>query len=313
MAEPKPVDAINIEEVLRRDLGNVSLEKMEAILRNTQEVMATIVGAGPDESTSQQWTDVTGYVDRFTVACEQAMNLRVEDNQFHNQRNKLLSEFRAIWNQAGSLRGHAFALKGKAVDALMQEASSKLGLLEDVTAKATKAREDAEQAARKAMEAAQLTAVSKLAGAYSEEAKEHRNRARWWGGFSIITLLGAGIVVTIFVLESLTRASFSLSQAILRVAVVGILYGIFHLCLRTHQAYRHLEVVNRHRVNIGRTFEAFLAAQPTQRGKEIIGILTAQNMLPFGRSGLLAKDLSVQTPMGSAAEFLESITRQPQS
>ncbi len=39
---------------------------------------------------------------------------------------------------------------------------------------------------------------------------------------------------------------------------------------------RHLEVVNRHRVNIGRTFEAFKAAQPTDRAQEIMSAITAE-------------------------------------
>lgn len=79
-------------------------------------------------------------------------------------------------------------------------------------------------------------------------------------------------------------------------SVLAVIFGAFTLCLRIYEAYRHLEVVNQHRVNIGRTFEAFKAAQPTDGAKEIMAAMTAENMLTFGKSGFAGKDSPNQGP-----------------
>lgn len=65
--------------------------------------------------------------------------------------------------------------------------------------------------------------------------------------------------------------------------------------------------MNRHRVNIGRTYEAFKEAQPTDKAKEVMAALTAEHMLAFGKSGLLPRDLSVQSPVSGSYELVRSV------
>ena len=74
-----------------------------------------------------------------------------------------------------------------------------------------------------------------------------------------------------------------------------------------YEGYSHLEVVNRHRVNIGRTFEAFKAAQPTERAREVMAAITAEHMLAFGKSGLISKDPSVQTPISGFSDLMKAL------
>jgi len=100
---------------------------------------------------------------------------------------------------------------------------------------------------------------------------------------------------------------FSVPEAIIRAVVIAAIFGLFTLCLRIFEAYRHLEVVNRHRVNIGRTFQAFKEAQPTERAKEVMAAITADNMLAFGKSGFAGKDSPNQGPLAGAAELIKAI------
>jgi hypothetical protein len=114
----------------------------------------------------------------------------------------------------------------------------------------------------------------------------------------------------VYVAASLSD-KFTLPEALIRAVVIAAVFGVFTMCLRIYEAYRHLEVVNRHRVNIGRTFEAFKAAQPTERAKEVMAAITADNMLVFGKSGFAGKDSPNQGPLAGATELIKAILEKP--
>jgi hypothetical protein len=175
-------------------------------------------------------------------------------------------------------------------------------------AEAEQAAKAAEEAAKAAKDAATLTAVTNLAQAYQDEAKTLKRRSYIWAAFCFLIAIGTAIGIYAFIEESLTLGTnFSVSIAVLRAVVLAVAFGIFSLCLRVYESYRHLEVVNRHRVNIGRTFEAFKAAQPTERAQEIMSAITAENMLTFGKSGFAPKDSPNQGPLTDFSELIKSV------
>lgn len=171
---------------------------------------------------------------------------------------------------------------------------------------AQQAKQEAEHAARAAKSMSELTAVTALSDAYDGEAKLFNRRSKYWIATSLILAIVSAAVIYFYIRESLS-VSFSLPQAIIRAVVILAMFGVFTLCLRIYEAYRHLEVVNRHRVNIGRTFEAFKAAQPTERAREIMSAITADSMLSFGKSGFAGKDSPNQGPLPGATELIKAI------
>jgi hypothetical protein len=171
---------------------------------------------------------------------------------------------------------------------------------------AQEAKRQAEEAAKAAKEAAQLTAITSLSEAYLDEARALGKRALAWAGISLL-VAAAGIYSMVFYVRQSMSDKFTLPEAVIRGAVLAVIFGAFTLCLRIYEAYRHLEVVNRHRVNIGRTFEAFKAAQPTDKAKEIMAAITAENMLAFGKSGFAGKDSPNQGPLGGATELIKAM------
>jgi len=178
--------------------------------------------------------------------------------------------------------------------------------LDKTIREAQEAKRQAEEAAAAAKEAAQLTAVTSLSEAYLDEARVLGKRSLGWAGISLL-VAAAGIYSMVFYVKQSVSDKFTLPEAVIRAAVLAVIFGAFTLCLRIYEAYRHLEVVNRHRVNIGRTFEAFKAAQPTDRAKEIMAAITAENMLAFGKSGFAGKDSPNQGPLAGASELIKAI------
>ncbi len=171
---------------------------------------------------------------------------------------------------------------------------------------AQEARRQAEEAAKAAKAMSEVTAVSALSDAYVQEARMFDKRSKYWFAISLaLAILGAGVMY--FYIKASLSDKFTLPQAIIRAVVIVAVFGIFTLCLRIYEAYRHLEVVNRHRVNVGRTFEAFKAAQPTERAQEVMSAITADSMLSFGKSGFAGKDSPNQGPLPGAAELMKAI------
>ena len=109
-----------------------------------------------------------------------------------------------------------------------------------------------------------------------------------------------------YVRQSLSD-KFTLPEAVIRAAVLAVIFGAFTLCLHMYEAYRHLEVVNRHRVNIGGRSRRSRRLNPTDRAKEIMAAITAENMLAFGKSGFAGKDSPNQGPLAGASELIKAI------
>ena len=175
-----------------------------------------------------------------------------------------------------------------------------------VIKEAQDAKQQAEEAATAAKQAAQLTAVTSLSQAYLEEAKVLGIRSLIWFWISVLVAATGTWAMVFYVKQSLTD-TFTVAEAIIRAVVIAAIFGAFTLCLRIYEAYRHLEVVNRHRVNIGRTFEAFKAAQPTEKAKEVMAAITADNLLAFGKSGFGGKDSPNQGPLAGATELIRAV------
>ncbi len=183
---------------------------------------------------------------------------------------------------------------------------SRIKEISRLSEEAHKAKREAEEAATAAKQASGLTAVVGLSDAYSQEARALAKSSRYWLVVSLIVAVVGLATMLLYAKESLND-KFTLPEALIRAVVLAAIFGGFTLCLRIYEAYQHLEVVNRHRVNIGRTFEAFKAAQPTDRAKEIMAAITAENMLAFGKSGFAGKDSPNQGPLAGATELIKAI------
>jgi hypothetical protein len=236
-----------------------------------------------------------------------AQNLAIRDPNFHQSRQNIINTVNQVWSEVGQYRPWILVSSADYLRELSERSAAALNNMSTITEAAKKARDEAITAAKAAKEAAALTAVSNLAGAYQEEAALFDRRARFWGRITFGIGCGAALLMGVYVHESLASSSFNVSQAIIRAVVVAAIFGVFTLCLRVYDGYRHLEVVNRHRVNIGRTFEAFKAAQPSDKAKEIVAALTAEHMLSFGKSGMLPKDASVQSPLSGFSDLLKAV------
>jgi hypothetical protein len=115
-----------------------------------------------------------------------------------------------------------------------------------------------------------------------------------------------------YVFESFRVSQFTVSQTIVRVTVLGLLFAGFGLCMRSYNAYQHLELLNRHRVNVGKTFEVFKAAQPSDKAKDVLAAITAQEMIDFGRGNFPGKD-ATESQLSLVTEVFKNLIEKPKA
>jgi hypothetical protein len=166
------------------------------------------------------------------------------------------------------------------------------------------AKDLAEEYARDAKAASSLTAVTTLSQAYHDEAIALNITSRWWLISAFFLALLATALMVFYVYESFAR-EFTTGQTVLRVFVLAAVFAGLGLCLRYYSNYKHLQLLNRHRVNIGRTFEALKAVQPSDEAKNLLAAITAEQMVNFGRVTLQGKDAS-ETQFSIVAELLKT-------
>jgi hypothetical protein len=311
--ELKGLQELRIEEVIYSELKGASFEVVEKEIKNSLDVLLTVFNSPAAETPEPIRNELDREGKNFFNFCVQALGFNVNDPNYAQTRGRLVESFKGVWNSVGKYRGHALALRAIELDQLAKDARQTLGEVRETSSEVARAKDEALSAAKGAREAAQLSAISSLTAAYDREAKDFASKARIWAYFSIGALGISASVMYSFYVDSNGQNLVTIQSSLVRVAILAALYGLAHVCLRTHLAYRHLEAVNRHRVNIGRTFEAFKAAQPSEQAKNIMAALTAEHMLAFGKSGLLSKDLSVQSPISAANELVRSILNSKQA
>jgi hypothetical protein len=135
-----------------------------------------------------------------------------------------------------------------------------------------KAKADGEAELRTSIErakrAAEINAISSFSSYFNGESLSHKRAA--WGWLAVTGLLFAGVAGAAYWLwyefgQSLTNPNAltpiqSVQLAITKVVILSTLFTAAIACSRIYRAHRHNYVVNQHRRNALRTFQAFVEA-----------------------------------------------------
>lgn len=151
------------------------------------------------------------------------------------------------------------------------------------------AKRQAEQWSADTKIASMVTAENALAKVHAAEEKKLRKAAWPWLVATIAAAAGVAILIWVF-LEHSWGSQFGVPQALLRVGALGVLGYVFAACFRLYRSYKHLELISRHRANIGQTLAALLTAQPSPEAKNVLAGIAAHQMMSFGGVNLTGKE-----------------------
>jgi hypothetical protein len=150
----------------------------------------------------------------------------------------------------------------KVIEAGRQQMETALG---DVLEKAKEAGALAEEAKHALATIKQTSAETSVAvheKNFDTTAKAHESAAHSWllgtVGAIGLTLVVAAFLLAAFPLEGTLDQAITVQRLIARIAPIAFLSTIVFWCARNYRTHRHLHVVNAHRRNALRTFEAFV-------------------------------------------------------
>jgi len=167
------------------------------------------------------------------------------------------------------------------------------------------AKRQAEQWASDAKIASMVTAENALAKVHAAEESKLRKSAWPWFAATIAAAAAIGTLISIFLQHS-WGSQFGVPQAILRVGALAVLGYVFAACFRLYRSYKHLELISRHRANIGQTLAALLTAQPSPEAKNVLAGIAAHQMMSFGGISLTGKE-SDDHEISALIEFLKNL------
>ena len=210
----------------------------------------------------------------------EAVALRVQSGELQGDSGRGFLAYvvaKSVWDDLLKNLGYSSELRAT------QKSITKI--IEDIE----EAKKKAEQWAEDTKQASMITAENTLSKVHQLEEKRLAKAARPW---IAATLASGGVgvwVIQIFLHQSL-MPQFGVSQAVLRVGVLSLIGYGFGSWFRLYKSYKHLELMSRHRANIGQTFAALLTAQPSPDAKNLLAGITAHQMVNFGAFGLAGKD-----------------------
>lgn len=183
-------------------------------------------------------------------------------------------------------------------------------------------------------ETAAVGGTSKFAGIFSVEAENHKTAANWW--LVVTTIAAVAIIFFLFhTFNGLTNAIQNLSVAEMiangsgqnvgnsnanglsgsiifqlffaKVLILSFLSVVFYQIAKNYNANMHLFIINKHRENSLKTFQAFVESTNDPKTKDIILVQSTQTIFSAGDTGYVSsKDSS---PSFDAVKIIEPAQR----
>lgn len=131
---------------------------------------------------------------------------------------------------------------------------------------------------------------------FAEQVKEHKKGAKQW---LIATGLTGAILSTFLIVFLFKYLRFgpelniyqTLHILLYKTLALSVLYLSLHQCIKNYRAHRHLYILNKHRDNALRTFEAFINASSKDKDiKDTLLTIAARSIYSVNKTGYLTKD-----------------------
>lgn len=219
----------------------------------------------------------------------------IQENQTAAHRNELVANLERHYAGFYEAAHKIFAsVKPKMPSLEDMQAEARKGaakldeLLKETTALQQRIEIEANAALAMAKQAAAESGVTVHAGLFQAEATTHRKLARAWLAGTIlcavVTALAAGGSIYLLLTSSLKLdTAYAIQLTASKLVLFSVLYFATLWAAKIHKAHKHNELVNQHRHNALRTFEAFAAASKDADTKNAVLIQTTQSI--FGQTG----------------------------
>ena len=333
VAQLNDLQKFDKDKLQRKELGEYSFRSTEQYLNRIFAKFKQLIDLDLNEIPYQKIVSLnnslTNYINRlnellsFSPTKESNPNAKFEDlirliremdNQSFDVINPLFNHTQDLSSQSNEFKKEAEKILEQAIETLNINQKEIFDKSNQLLKTLGERQKEIDRLSEIAKGLAESTSIAHHAEKFDEEADNNNKIARWWLGFTI----GLGVTAVIFAILNLTKfkdlyIATDLAQSIqfifAKLVIFSILYYGIVFCSRNYKANRHNFIVNKHRFNALKTFEAFVA--PTSgdpQTKNAVLLRTTETIFSPAVTGYLSKEPDNQ---GSPAimEIIRSVVK----
>lgn len=294
-------EAISVEALKRTELGVFSFAEISVALSGIHSFLKNLVTQQDilkdDAYIPQPLIDsLREKIKRFNQLAKQIQEFDVTAGDPTPRRQSLVNEINSFkTDTVNSLHPLLVLVQLRQLDpsnytsglqAMQTEVKSVLEKLKDKD-------EDAAKTLQKIKDISASSGAEAYSQVFSTQADSHRTASWWWFGSSVLFfavlisyllyLLSNGVPVS----EDIVHAVRDISLRVL--SLVAIYFGLSQ-SIKNYNVNKHLQVVNEHRQNSLKTFEAFLNAASTEDVRSAVLLQATKSIFDPGKTGYLQKE-----------------------
>ncbi len=320
----KKFDSVDVDKLLRRGLGDESLEKIFApILARIRHLKEFVSHHAPNVHDS--------YVEQAKTALNRIADLMIEQqvrlpSDYIAQKNTFVSSMQSLMEQARQWeplfaataildRGflddegirHEYA---RVVDQLQKQTTATIATIKEEAEKSIQgAKALAEEIETRARKTAAKISIEEAQNQFNEATTDAKKKLKLWAwltGLSVLILIGLAFAFMWWPLPPSEQWPVAIYHTILRIFVLSTAGASAAFFFRILRAHIHMMEKNHHRVRVANSVEGFVnsALEPQQR--DLILAKLCEEIIDFGDPGIVKTD---KEDIGSVATSGELMGR----
>jgi hypothetical protein len=299
------LDGVDIEKLLRKGLGDESLEPafspyLEKI-RDLRQFVAQYAPAVHDNYVTQAKNTLQNIADLMVA---QAIRQSAE---YIGQRETFLANIRTALEQArlwepffaatavldrGFLQDEGIRREyARVVDELRTQTTTTISAIKDEAEKAIEgAKRLAEEIETRARRTATRISVEEAQRQFTTATTELSKKVKIWGELtvaSLVILIGLPFAFMAWPLPAPEPWPVAMYHTILRVFVLSAAGASATFCFRILRAHLHMVEKNRHRVRVANSVESFVNSALDPQQRDLILAKLCEAIVDFGDSGII--------------------------
>lgn len=301
-------------DLRRTELGVFSFEEVFDTLNGTYEILKNLAEQQDilldDTYIPQQLADtLRDRINAFNNLAKQIREFDVKAGDPTPRRQNLINEIKSFKSTTISqLHPLVSLVQLRQLDPAKYSTNlqSMQSEVQSILKKLKEKDEEAIKTLQKIKDISASSGAEAYASVFSSQADIHKTTAKWWMRASIAFFVVL-VAYLLYLLSNGVPASEDVIHAVrdisLRVLFLIAIYFALSQSIKNYNVNKHLQVVNEHRQNSLKTFEAFLNAATTDDVKSSVLLQATKSIFDPGKTGYLQKEGQVSYSFSIADIF----------
>jgi CRISPR/Cas system CSM-associated protein Csm2 small subunit len=295
--------SINFEQAKKE------LEKLFSMLNHLKILPIELLPEDVANQILNQGTPVLQTIEQIRkFSVEQANPVNVKNNLISSLTNQINDFYKVtqIWipylaYQKGDVQ--------KNIEILTKSVQLANSTLEEAKKDIEKKSKEIDQIISIAREASASVGVAHFTADFSKEATDLEEKAKIWltatGVFASVTLLLALLSILFINIKDITTTQL-IQLTTTKLLVLAILISATVWCGKIYKANKHLSIINKHRANSLKTFQAFMKAAENNYARDAVLLETTKAIFSLSPTGYLDNESSQLDASTKVVEFIKN-------